>query len=315
MEAEVSIIIVSYNTKALLRQCLDSITEAGITVPYEIIVVDNASVDGSAEMVAEEYPGITLVRNDENLMFAKGNNQGIVLAASKYILLLNSDTVIHRVMVDGLVAFMDSHPKAAAVGPKVVNPDGSLQSKGAPLPSVTQTALAICGVLQNNRLEKPTSKVLPGYCWREDDIRKVGWISGCCMMLRARVVKAIGGLLEELFFYREEVEWCYRAQKAGYEIWYYPAMSIVHLGGMSVTPDFRRQINQTDMALRDVRTFIEATVGVGAGLMMAMTILLLKSLKAGAFLCLRKKRRYASAQLEEAMAEIRVMKCLITRSP
>lgn len=256
MADRVSVIIVSCNTRELLRRCLESLASAGC----EIIVVDNASTDGSEEMVAREHPGVTLIRNERNLMFAKANNQGLRQAHGEYLLMLNSDTVVPKGCIEGLVRFLEEHPGAGAVGPKVLNLDGSLQSKGHPLQSIRTTLV--------------TSFGLRRWCdWPEDERRRVGWISGCCMLTRRGVVEQVGGLCEELSFYGEEVEWCWRVDKSGWEVWYEPASQVLHVGGGSTTTAIREDVMRPAVQLRNFRCVQLRTVGLARALVISLIML------------------------------------------
>lgn len=133
---DLSIIIVSFNTRELLDRCLCSIYLSHSKIPYEIFVVDNSSSDGSNEMVKAKYPQVKLILNSENVGFARANNEVMKIAKGKYYLLLNSDTIVEEGTIDTLVNFIERYPKAAAVGPKILNYDGSLQSKGYYFPSI-----------------------------------------------------------------------------------------------------------------------------------------------------------------------------------
>lgn len=226
-KAELSIIIVSFNTKDLLKNCLNSIYSTVNNVIYEIIVVDNASEDGSQDIIENEFPDVILIKNSINTGFARANNQAIKIAKGRYLFLLNSDAIATEHSLEGLISFMDAHMKVAAAGPKVLNFNGTLQSKGHHFPSV------LFGLIFLLRLpvfvsENNLSKWFPRFYWDENDTRPVEWISGSCMFLRKEVVDKIGGLSEDYFMYYEDVEWCYRAKKYDHEIWYYPNSQIFH---------------------------------------------------------------------------------------
>jgi GT2 family glycosyltransferase len=224
-----SIVIISYNARKLLRDCINSVKENVRDLDYEIIVVDNASGDGSAEMVESEYKKIRLIRNAENAGFSKANNQAIKIASGKYIALLNSDTLIKKTVMETLVNFMEMHAGVAAAGPTILNFDGTLQSIGMGFPNVIDTVLHIMRIDRilhwirstKFRYKKPFAPF------------KVDCVSGCCILLRKQVIEKIGDLSEDFEFYFEETEWCYRAEKRGYETWCVPSVEIYHLGSGS----------------------------------------------------------------------------------
>lgn len=229
---DLSIIIISYNTKDLLRKCLLSIERAINDYSYEIIVVDNASSDGTVEMIKNEFPLVHLIINKENIGFAKANNYGIQYAKGRYILLLNSDAILHTNCLNKMIKFMEMQKNAAALSPKVLNLDDTLQSKGNHFPSLTKALLLI---LKINKIlpKKYLYKIFPNLFWDENEIRKVDWISGCCMLIKKDALKEIGLLPESYFMYYEDLEWCLLAKNKGYDIWYYPKATITHISSSS----------------------------------------------------------------------------------
>ncbi len=229
---DLSIIIISFNTKDLLRACIKSVYETTANLIYEIIIVDNGSTDGSIDMLAIEFPEIHAINNKINLGFAKANNQAIKVARGKLILLLNSDTIVRKGAIESLAEFMKERKSVAAVGPKVFNVDGSLQSTGHSFPSIGDVLLSLLRIphLVSPKLRK---HLFPELFRNVDDISCVGYIKGCCLMLNKHIIDKIGLLDEDFFFFAEDIEWCYRARKAGYHIYYNPYSEIVHYGGAS----------------------------------------------------------------------------------
>lgn len=227
-----SIIIVSFNTKDLLKDCIHSLHKATNNTDYEIIIVDNASTDGSPEMIETDFKEVNIIRNSENAGFAKANNQALKIAKGKYFLLLNSDTVVKEGTIETMVSFMEDHEGTAAVGPKVLNADGTIQSIGRYFPSLYGSFILFFRI---HKLfpQKIRNNMFPKIFRDETKIFKVDWVSGCCILLRRDVVDNAGLLDESFFFYGEEVEWCYRAKKAGYNIHYLPNAEIIHYGGAS----------------------------------------------------------------------------------
>ncbi len=223
-----SILIVNWNTRELLARCLSSIYEHPPDAAFEVIVVDNASEDGSPAMVRERFPQARLIENQENVGFARANNQAIRHSQGAFILLLNSDTLIHPHALNRLVGFMEAHPGAGMVGPRVLNPDGSLQPSCTPFPTLAREAWRL---FHGDRL-KPLA-VYPMASWEVTRPRQVDVLMGACLLARREVIDQIGLLDETFFMYSEEVDWCLRAKRAGWEVWWEPRATITHYGGQS----------------------------------------------------------------------------------
>jgi GT2 family glycosyltransferase len=235
-ELQLTIIIVSYNTREITRACLSSLRRAGLQLSYEVVAVDNASSDGSPEMIQQEFPEVTLVRNTQNLMFAKANNQGMRIARGKYILLLNSDTLVEPGNLERLYDFIERRqPEVGCVGPRVLNAAGTTQFEGEAFDSYWYV-LCSCLFIDKLPLPMPIKKsLLPlgfprGLVGR---VREVGWVSGCCMMFPRGLFGVVGGFDEDFVFYCEDAEFCYRLHKHGFHTWVVPAATITHLGGAS----------------------------------------------------------------------------------
>lgn len=241
---DVSVIIVSWNTRDILRDCLMSVYKQLRDISFEVIVVDNASSDGSAEMVKCEFSQVILLQNDENKGFAVANNIGMAIAKGKYILLLNSDTIILDNAVSRVVAFADSHSEVAVVGCKVLNPDGSLQLTCFMFPSLLNM------LLSSTYLYKffPKSKFFGRErmtWWNRDDVREVDVVTGCFMLVRSEAIKQVGMMDERFFVYGEETDWCYRFTRSGWKIMFTPNAQIIHFGGQSskqIAPEMSLQL-------------------------------------------------------------------------
>lgn len=225
---DVSVVVVSYNTAALLADCLRALEASAGAVP-EVFVVDNNSHDGSADMVARDFPWVRLVRNPDNRGFAAANNLAIPQARGRHLLLLNPDTVVEPTTVATLAQFLDAHPDVGITGPRVANADGSLQSCGYWYPTL----------LREVRLSKNVNRLVRRLVGQDrpdpDPTRstEVDWVDGCCLMIRRAVVDRIGLLDEQYFLYAEELDWCRAARKAGWRIVTCPAARMVHLQGRS----------------------------------------------------------------------------------
>jgi N-acetylglucosaminyl-diphospho-decaprenol L-rhamnosyltransferase len=236
-----SISIVNWNTREDLRRCLQSLPGGAPRTPLEVFVVDNASTDGSAEMVAAEFPDVHLLRNSENRGFAHANNVALRECTGDYILLLNPDTLVHGGALDTLVADMESHPDAGIGGAKLLNPDGSLQYSCRRFPTFAT------GIFRNSALGKlfPGNALVRDYLMTDFDhatIAEVDWVSGAALCIRRAAMAQIG-LLDEIFFmYCEDVDWCYRAGQAGWTVRYFPASIITHVIGRSSDQAVERMV-------------------------------------------------------------------------
>ena len=240
---ELSIIIISYNTNEILKCCLQSIKSSNLMISHEIIVVDNASTDGSADMVEREFPGVILIRNETNDMFAKANNQAMRIASGKYFLFLNSDCLIVQGNIEKLYNFIRTkQPQVACVGPRVLNLDGTLQSEGYPLYTIKMMLLTIIKAKYWGKYF-PWYQLFPHGMIQNGRVRKVGWIHGSCMMLEREKCLEIGGFDEGINFYGEEIDLCRRLHDRGYEVWVIPKATIVHLGGKSTTSEIKDRVN------------------------------------------------------------------------
>ena len=230
---KLSVVIVSYNVKHFLEQCLYSVRSASIGIDTEIFVVDNASVDGSVKMVKEKFPEIKCTANHENVGFAKANNQAIRQSTGEYVLLLNPDTIVETDTFVKIIAFMDSHPDAGGLGVKMVDGTGKFlpeSKRGLPTPGV-----AFCKVFGLSRLF-PKSKTLNKYhlgYLDKDKTHQVEILAGAFMLLRKSVLNEVGLLDEAFFMYGEDIDLSYRIVKAGYHNYYYPDARIIHYKGES----------------------------------------------------------------------------------
>jgi len=227
-----SICIVTLNAHEYLKDCLESIKKHAGSLSHEIIVVDNGSRDNTLKMLREEHPDVVVIANQQNLGFTKPNNQAINISKpGKYILLLNPDTIVYESSLQNLVDFAENHPQAGIVGPKVLNDDGTFQKhckrgEGRPW----ETFSYFLGLSKMF----PRSKFFSGYLQThldENQTHQVPAISGCCMLIRRTTLDLIGGLDEDLFAYQDDTEYCVRARKAGWKVYYTPSAQIMHLGG------------------------------------------------------------------------------------
>ena len=228
---DLSIIIVSWNVRDLLRDCLRSVFENVGALRLEVIVVDSASADGSAEMVADEFPQVVLVACDENVGFPKGNNIGMGRASGRYLLLLNPDTVVIEDALPKCIAYIEQHPQVGVVGAQLLNDDLTVQSSRRRFPTLWT------GIFESTWLQPyaPQALLREYYVEDVDDgaTAAVDWVMGAFMLTRREIFESVGGMDEAYFMYSEELDWCRRIKTAGWEIIYYPEAQIIHYQGKS----------------------------------------------------------------------------------
>lgn len=229
---DISIVIVSFNTCAVLRDCLHAVYRGAGHLRIQVIVVDNASTDRSAAMVAQEFPGVLLIRSAVNLGFGPANNLGIEAARGRYIVLLNSDAFLTPDALERSVRRMDANPQAGVGGGRLIGRDGSLQPSARMFPSIISDLIVLSGLAARF----PRSRVF-GYAdrtWADEmESAEVDWVPGAYSIIRAEALAAAGLFDPRFFLYYEEVDLCRRIKKAGYSICYWPEISVVHIGGES----------------------------------------------------------------------------------
>jgi len=231
---DLSVVIVSWNVRDLLRRCLSSLfadRSSSLAPRIEVIVVDNGSVDGSAEMVRAEFPQVHLIVNPDNRGFPAANNQGIEVAQGRYVLLLNPDTEVLDDALAAMVGFADVHPDVGVVGPQLLNPDGSVQSSRRRFPTLA-TAFFESTWLQPYAPRRLLERfyVLDR---SDDEVQDVDWVTGAALMARREAIEQVGPLDEGFFMYSEELDWCRRFREAGWRVVYLPTAKIVHYVGKS----------------------------------------------------------------------------------
>jgi GT2 family glycosyltransferase/lipopolysaccharide/colanic/teichoic acid biosynthesis glycosyltransferase len=230
---ELSIIIVSYNVRAFLLHCLESVHRATENIRAEIYVVDNASADGSVQAIKSHFPDVKLIKNDKNLGFAAANNLALKKTSGKYVLFLNPDTVVQEDTFSSLLNFMGNNPQAGAVTCKILNPDGSFSVDSRH--SIPSPLTAFWKLIGLNRIF-PKSKIFGRYNLTyldPDEINSVDAISGSIMFIRKDTIDDVGPLDESFFMYCEDIDYCYRITQAGWQIYYFPETQIIHYKGES----------------------------------------------------------------------------------
>lgn len=261
--ADVSVIIVNWNTRDLLCDCLRSVYEQTRGITFEVIVVDNASRDDSATMVRTEFPQAVVIENKENTGFAAANNQAMAIAQGRYVLLLNPDTVVRDYAIQKSIAFADQDSSCAVVGIRNESPDGSLQRNCFRFGSVANLLICALGL----------HEVFPGSrlwgrerlsWWDYRGIREVDCVAGCYMLVRHDAIRQVGRMDEAYFMYGEEMDWCWRFRRGGWKVLYYPDATIVHYGGAASSQNAAAmRIAQRQSLLR----FIQKREGRPAGVL------------------------------------------------
>jgi N-acetylglucosaminyl-diphospho-decaprenol L-rhamnosyltransferase len=240
---DLSIVIVSWNVRDLLRRCLQSVVAEVQPGPddgvfqiggwqVEILVIDNASTDGSSEMVRDQFPQAHLIANEENRGFTAANNQGLARSQGRYLLLLNPDTEIVGDALAAMIGYSQANSEVGALGPRLLNPDGSAQSSRRRFPTFS-TALVESTVVQEWWND---NRILRRYYMADtpdDAIQPVDWVVGACLLVRRRAYEQVGGLDEGYFMYSEELDWCRRIKAAGWEVVYLPTAAVIHHEGKS----------------------------------------------------------------------------------
>lgn len=231
-DLEVSVTICSWNTLEDLRACLRSLEEIQNEARFEVIVIDNASRDGSPDMVEREFPWVRLFRMTQNLGFTGGHNYAIEQRQAPHVFLLNSDTVVHPGAIRQQLDYLAEHPEAGIVAPKLLNPDGSLQYSCRRFPN------PLAALFRNTFLGRifPNNGFTRDYLmkdWDHASIREVDWVSGAAFTVRDSVIEKVGTLDPSYFMYCEDVDWCYRTWKGGFKVVYLPDAVVTHAIGRS----------------------------------------------------------------------------------
>jgi GT2 family glycosyltransferase len=232
---DLSIVLVGWNNKAYLEPCLQSLYGGAMRSRFDVVVVDNGSTDGSQEMLRDKFPDVRIIQNDRNLGLGKASNQGIEATRGRFVLLLNNDTLVNGPSFDAMVEFLDNTPKAAAVGGKLLNPDGSVQSCYNHFPTLLEEFLIA------TRLGELFSKGYPANV-TDNELRSVSWVSSACVMLRREALADVGLLDEEYFIYGDELDLQFRLKRAGWQVFFLPHATTIHFGGRSMDRWPRRKM-------------------------------------------------------------------------
>lgn len=252
---DISIVVISFNTVDYTDECLQSVYDNLGQINAQIIVVDNASEDGSSEMVREKFPGAILIENTDNRGFSAANNQAFELCSGRLILLLNSDTIVLDDVLQKSIEYMDQHPDVGAFGCRVLNTDRTVQRTCSQFPSIFNQVLQTLGV---DRLPYP--RFFGRYQmrhWSRDSERDVDVISGCYLIVPKEILDTVGTLDEDFFFFGEETDWCRRIQNAGWKTRFSPVGEIIHHGSVSA-----RKLNEKrDLLLGEAKVRLHKKYG------------------------------------------------------
>ncbi|MBX3744435.1 MAG: glycosyltransferase family 2 protein [Verrucomicrobiae bacterium] len=229
---DVSIIVVAWNVRELLLNCLESVYQGTRDIEFEVIYVDNGSTDGSVERVREKFPKVRILENKENLGFIRANNQAIEVAQGRYVLLLNSDTLVLDNVIGKTVAFADQNPGAAVVGCRVLNPDRTLQRNCFRFYSTLNMLLDALFLRSLFPRHPLFGRKLYGD-WKFDSVREVDVVVGCYSLVRMEAIRQVGVMDEIFFVYGDDIDWCYRFVKAGWKVMFAPVGEIIHYGGQT----------------------------------------------------------------------------------
>jgi len=304
---EISIIIVNWNTKDLLRDCLNSVIEQTAKADYEIIVVDNNSTDGSIDMVKSEFKEAVLIENSKNLGFARANNRGIKVSKGRYVCLVNSDIILLDNCLDKLVSFMESNPRAGMAGPRILNGDMTLQYSCRHFPSIWNNLCQSIGL--NHIFPKSPffSDWIMNY-WNHDSTRDVDALSGCLWIIRREALDDIGLLDEEFFIYGEDLDFCKRMRNANWDVSFYPEAQAIHLGGASSAAapiKFYLEMQKADLQYWRKRHGISGKISYAAIILLRETI---RTIARGMQYVLRPSKRETSGfKLRRSIASIRLI--------
>lgn len=260
------IVIVNWNTSALLRDCLQTVFAGLGQLQAEIFVVDNASSDGSLAMLAAEFPAVIAIANASNLGFAAANNVALARAKGRHMLLLNTDTLVHGSVLPDAVAWLDCHPDVGVLGPRILNRDGSIQVSSTRFPTLRNLTLQMLGLTRLALFD-----VYRMESWDRRNAREVEVISGCAMVVRGAAMRQVGLLDDAFFFYGEETDWCRRFTVAGWKLVFAPVGEITHFGGGSVKSlNHTRDILLTEGTVRLHRKHGGLVAGVGCFALLAV---------------------------------------------
>ncbi len=249
MTLDLSVVIVNWNTCALLAECITAVEREAAAIPHDIWVVDNGSSDDSVAMLRRDFPHVHVIESKVNLGFAGANNLAMQRSTGRYLLLLNTDAIVTPGSILALLELAERMPRAGIVGAHLLNPDGSFQASHTNFPTLWQEFLILSTIGRRLR-----GDWYPSHGAEADKgPQRVDYVEGACLLVRRDALEEVGGLDEGYFMYAEEVDWCKRMHAAGWEVWYQPAANIVHIGGASSAN--RKTSREADLYRSRVRYF------------------------------------------------------------
>lgn len=246
---DVSIVVVNWNTRDMTLECLKTVFAGLEDVSAEVILIDNASGDGSVEAIARRFPSVKIIANAENRGFAAANNQGFEIARGAQVLLLNSDTLVHGDAIPASVRYLAARPEVGAMGCRVLNADGSVQLTCGMFPTLVNQFLLATGLWKLKRPRFFGRQFMTD--WARDSEREVDTISGCYLLVKRQVMEQVGALDEAFFFFGEETDWCRRMRDAGWRLMFAPVGEITHHGSASARKlNHRRDVLLSEALVR-----------------------------------------------------------------
>jgi hypothetical protein len=304
-DIDISVVILSWNDQAYLEECLQSLMNCAKSRAVEIIVVDNASTDGTPDMVAARFPTVKLIRNRENLGFPKGNNAGIRASRGKYIFLLNSDVKVLDGCMDALADHLDAHPDIGMIGPKILNRDMTHQSSCRRFPTLWNNFCmmnGLAGAWKDSRFFSGEHM----FYFKGDRLMDVDVLVGCFWAVRRPALEKFGLLDEGFFIFAEDVDWCKRCWKAGWRVVFFPGASAIHYrGGSSAKQD---PVRMAVIQQRSILRYWKKHHGLLGSLGMRCLIFLNKLVRCGAasisYLALPSKRAESVLRLRVAASSL-----------
>jgi GT2 family glycosyltransferase len=266
---DVSLIIVTWNSEQHIRKCLESVRSHAGDLRFEIIVVDNSSRDRTVKSIQESSPSVTLIENQKNLGYAYANNQGIEKSTGRYVLLLNPDTEIRGNALDLMLKFLDANPNAGALGPKLLNPDGSVQPSCREFPGFSTLLWEFSGLSKLSPKSRIFGRWRMGY-FGFDRTGEVDQPMGSCLMLRRETLEQVGLFDEAFAMFFNDVDLCYRIKAAGWKILFYPDAEVTHYRGASTSKAKRKMIWLSHLAF--YRFFKKHKTGPGNRLLLFLLL-------------------------------------------
>jgi N-acetylglucosaminyl-diphospho-decaprenol L-rhamnosyltransferase len=229
---KLSVVIICWNDSKYIADCIQSIYDSTRSLEFEIIVTDNASTDGSVELIRKRFPEVRIVQNGTNIGFGSANNNGVQVAQGDYVVILNPDTIVHEQALEKLVRYADAHPEGGAFGCRILNADGSLQGTAQPSPTVFGYFLAALYIRWLGRLSQRFDSDMY-MSWHGTSEREIGFHAACALLVRRRLFQTLGGFDRRFFHQFEDADLCQRIRSAGSTVLYYPSAEITHIGGVN----------------------------------------------------------------------------------